>query len=69
VLGAFGRVWEEDSSFSEEKEAKRLLSIKAEGLQPTITNNQKFFDSFFQERTTLLLDILNLLAQLFQGGL
>jgi hypothetical protein len=43
----------EESSFSEEKEAKRLLSIKVDRRPPPDTNSQKFFGSFFQGRTTL----------------
>jgi hypothetical protein len=39
--------------FSEEKEAKRLLSMKINRLHWRILNGQKFFGSFFQERTLL----------------
>jgi hypothetical protein len=40
----------EESSFSEEKEAKRLLSVL--GVRPLpLLNGEKFFGSFFQERT------------------
>jgi hypothetical protein len=36
-----------ESSFSEEKEAKRLSSIQAVRLPPPGFNGQKFFGSFF----------------------
>jgi hypothetical protein len=42
------------SSFSAEKEAKRLLSVSAGWLLSPRLNGQKFFGSFSQERTTLL---------------
>jgi hypothetical protein len=45
----------EESSFSEEKEAKRLLSMKIGWFRLSILNGKKFFGSFFQERTNLLL--------------
>jgi hypothetical protein len=41
----------EESSFSEEKEAKRLLSVLGVGARPLL-NGEKFFGSFFQERTS-----------------
>jgi hypothetical protein len=43
----------EGTSFSEEKEAKRLLIMKREGLRLQTLNGEKFFSSFFQERTSL----------------
>jgi hypothetical protein len=49
----------EDSSFSEEKEAKRLLSIGVELLQLNRHRGEKFFGSFFQERTILRFEAMN----------
>jgi hypothetical protein len=46
----------EDSSFSEEKEAKRLLSIWVRTMrlpQATYLNRQEFFASFLQKRRLL----------------
>jgi hypothetical protein len=39
------------SSFSEEKEAKRLFIVLSRIGQQTRANKQKFFGSFFQKRT------------------
>jgi hypothetical protein len=39
------------SSFSEEKEAKRLLLFGRGGESSSETKSQKFFGSFFQKRT------------------
>jgi hypothetical protein len=44
----------EDSSFSEEKEAKRLLSIWRVFDWATYADLQKFFGSFLQKRTASL---------------
>jgi hypothetical protein len=43
----------EDSSFSEEKEAKRLLNVRAARALIVSRNakEQKFFASFFQKRS------------------
>jgi hypothetical protein len=41
----------EDSSFSEEKEAKRLLIVLSRTWRQTCVNEQKLFGSFFQKRT------------------
>jgi hypothetical protein len=44
----------QESSFSEEKEAKRLLSITPRPISRDHgANGQKFFGSFFQKRTFL----------------
>jgi hypothetical protein len=47
---------EEGSSFSEEKEAKRLLFVGASEapVAARTANDQKFFASFFQERSPSL---------------
>jgi hypothetical protein len=42
-------VGSKDSSFSEEKEAKRLLSIAPGATGWTRSNGEKFFGSFFQK--------------------
>jgi hypothetical protein len=44
-----------ESSFSEEKEAKRLLSVLSRTFLQAHANKQKFFGSFFQKRTLLSL--------------
>jgi hypothetical protein len=44
----------EDASFSEEKEAKRLLIVLSRTSLQTTANKQKFFGSFFQKRTNFL---------------
>jgi hypothetical protein len=44
-----------DSSFSEEKEAKRLFSLCAEA--STGTKSQKFFGSFFKKEPLPLLPL------------
>jgi hypothetical protein len=50
--GGFGHEWgKEESSFSEEKEAKRRLSVLDVRPLPLL-NGEKFFGSFFQERTS-----------------
>ncbi|HTZ69513.1 MAG TPA: hypothetical protein VMB71_02585 [Acetobacteraceae bacterium] len=48
-----------ESSFSEEKEAKRLLSMTSDSESGWVDsdgarNGQKFFGSFFQKRTACL---------------
>jgi hypothetical protein len=45
----------EESSFSEEKEAKRLLLFGVHASRATYAEEQKFFASFFQKRTVFLL--------------
>jgi hypothetical protein len=42
-----------DSSFSEEKEAKRLLPYDVEAPGFPASNGEKFFGSFFQKGTRL----------------
>jgi hypothetical protein len=43
-----------NTSFSEEKEAKRLLSrFLGAAMPPALPNGEKFFGSFFQKRTIL----------------
>ncbi len=44
-----------DSSFSEEKEAKRLYSLGVRRRPPSRLQGEKFFGSFFQERTSVSL--------------
>jgi hypothetical protein len=46
-----GDLDKKESSFSEEKEAKRLLIVLSRRLRQTRANKQKFFGSFFQKRT------------------
>jgi hypothetical protein len=45
---------QEGSSFSEEKEAKRLLSICVRDPRMTYAHGQEFFASFLQKRRILL---------------
>jgi hypothetical protein len=49
-VGFLGR---EESSFSEEKEAKRLFIRSL--VEGKLLDGQKFFGSFFQKRTAFLL--------------
>jgi len=42
-----------EPSFSEEKEAKRLSRFSP-GMVPSPENGEKFFGSFFQERTAFI---------------
>jgi hypothetical protein len=44
----------EESSFSEEKEAKRLFTFAPGAAAGTRARSEKFFGSFFQKRTRLL---------------
>jgi hypothetical protein len=44
-----------DSSFSEEKEAKRLFSLARVPGGQNACQSEKFFGSFFQKRTACLL--------------
>jgi hypothetical protein len=51
--GGAGGGLKEESSFSEEKEAKRLLSIGPGWWPAGRAIGEEFFGSFFQERTLL----------------
>ena len=56
MIGCGRRIWDfkKESSFSEEKEAKRLSKFDAERSDPSASKSRKFFGSFFQKRTRLL---------------
>jgi hypothetical protein len=45
---------QEESSFSEEKEAKRLYPLDVDGPRLARAKSEKFFGSFFQKRTCFI---------------